>query len=55
MSSQLSCTFAAIFIIQSFILRTAAAEYEDESATEDVELEEAKSEEPECGCGCSEQ
>lgn len=32
-----------------------AAEYEDESATEDVELEEAKSEESECGCGCSEQ
>ena len=35
--------------------KAAAAEYEDESATEDVELEEAKSEEPECGCGCSEQ
>ena len=35
--------------------KAAAAEYEDESATEDVELEEAKSEESECGCGCSEQ
>ena len=35
--------------------KAAEAEYEDESVTEDVELEEAKSEEPECGCGCSEQ
>lgn len=35
--------------------KAAEAEYEDESATDDVELEEAKSEEPECGCGCSEQ
>ena len=35
--------------------KAAAAEYEDESATEDVELEETKSEESECGCGCSEQ
>lgn len=30
--------------------KAAETEYEDESATE-----EAKSEEPECGCGCSEQ